>query len=56
MKEAVMIRAQRLALVAMALVPWLTASHADAQGATDSDEHFHYLHFDIEGADRKSVV
>jgi len=46
-----MIRAQRLALVAMALVAWFAASRADAQGATDSDEHFHYLHFEIEGAD-----
>ena len=46
-----MIKAQRLSLVATALVTWFAASHADAQGATDSDEHFHYLHFDIERPD-----
>lgn len=41
----------RWALGGVFLFALLCAARADAQGATDTEDHFHYLHFEFEGAD-----
>lgn len=46
-----MTTAKRLTLVTMALVASFSASQANAQGPTEPEDHFHYLHFEFEGAD-----
>lgn len=43
--------AKRWGLLGIALVASFSASRAGAQGATDSDEHFHYLHIEVERPD-----